>query len=289
MSAAKIYEYETKEISYHDKPAINFLYRTLLGRMLLRWLIKPTVSKFFGLLMDSRLSALFVPVFIKNNKICLAEYQDVKYKSFNDFFTREGKDGFRPISPNAFEAIAPCDGKLTAYPITAHCVFRIKNSVYDVSSLLGNKRLADEFANGICLIFRLTPDDYHRFCYIDDGKVLSTKKIKGVLHTVRPIAVQRYKVYAQNAREYTVLQTKHFGKVIQMEVGALFIGRIANHVTNGVFQRGEEKGMFEFGGSTVVLLFQKDAIKVDKMIFQNTRNNKETVVKMGTKIGEKLT
>lgn len=285
MNASK--PYETKEISYKDNPAINFMYHTLLGRMLLRLLIKPTISKFFGLLMDCRLSILFIPAFIKNNKICLDEYKSVKYKSFNDFFTREVKTGARPISKNKFDVIAPCDGKLTAYFITDKRVFRIKNSVYNVGELLVNEQLADEFMDGICLIFRLTPDDYHRYYYIDNGEVVSSKKIKGVLHTVRPIALQQYNVYAQNTREYTVLQTKNFGKVIQIEVGALFVGRIANHRTREVFKRGQEKGMFEFGGSTIVMLFQKNTIKVDENIVQNTRSNKETVVRMGNKIGEK--
>lgn len=285
MSAIK--PYETKEISYNDDPAINFLYHTLPGRILLRVLTKPAISRFLGMLLDRRFSTLFVQTFIKNNKICLDEYKDVKYSSFNDFFTREVRDGFRPISPDTFEVIAPCDSKLTAYPVTEDRVFRIKNSVYDVSSLLGDEKLADEFIDGMCLIFRLTPEDYHRYCYIDDGEIISSKKMKGVLHTVRPIALQGYNIYAQNAREYAVLQTRNFGKVIQMEVGALFIGRIVNHAASGTFKRGEEKGRFEFGGSTIVLLFQKDTIKVDEAILQNTRDNRETVVKMGNKIGEK--
>jgi phosphatidylserine decarboxylase len=116
---------------------------------------------------------------------------------------------------------------------------------------------------------------------------VSFKRIDGVLHTVRPISSKLYNVYAQNTREYTVMQTKNYGKVIQMEVGALFVGRITNHKRTGPFQRGDEKGMFEFGGSTVVMLFQKDRISVDEAIYINTEQNKETIVKMGDKIGEK--
>lgn len=279
--------YETKEISYKSSLAVNFLYLTLPGRMLLRQLIKPGISKFVGNLMDCSFSRLFVPVFIRCNRICMDDYKDESYKSFNDFFTREVKTGARPISLNGFDVIAPCDGKLTAYPIADNQVFRIKNTVYDVSSLLADEKLAGEFADGICLIFRLTPDDYHRYCYIDDGQVVFSKKIKGVLHTVRPIALQRYNVYAQNTREYTVIQTENFGKVVQMEVGALFIGRIVNHMTDRTFMRGQEKGMFEFGGSTVVLLFQKNKMIPDKIICQNTLDSKETVVRMGNKIGVK--
>ena len=83
------------------------------------------------------------------------------------------------------------------------------------------------------------------------------------------------------------MQTINFGKVIQMEVGALFVGHIKNYMTEGAFKRGDEKGMFEFGGSTIVMLFQKNSITIDDAICKNTRQNKETIVKMGYKIGEK--
>ncbi|MCL1947013.1 MAG: phosphatidylserine decarboxylase [Chitinivibrionia bacterium] len=285
MSAAT--QYETKEISFKDSFSVNFLYNTLFGRMLLLLLTKPAISKFGGFFMDTKISKILIPVFIKNNKICLDEYEKIKYASFNDFFKREIKKEFRPISKNISDVFACCDGKLTAYFIDNKSAFKIKNSIYDIGDLLADKQLADEFIDGICLIFRLTPNDYHRYCYIDDGEYIISKKIKGVLHAVRPIALSKYKVYTQNSREYAVLQTKNFGKIIQMEVGALFIGRITNNAKNGIFSRGEEKGMFEFGGSTIVMLFQKNAVKIDNIIYENTQKNRETVVKMGNKIGEK--
>ena len=281
-------KFETYDMTAKDSAGISFLYNNLLGRMLLCLLISPVISKFFGFVMDSGISKIMIPSFIKNNDINLEEYKDVKYKSFNDFFTREVRQGFRPISANASDVIAPCDGKLTAYPISAESLFKIKNSIYGISALLQDERLSEDFTGGLCLIFRLMPNDYHRYCFIDDGEIISGKKINGVLHTVRPIAIQKYSVYTQNSREYAVQQTKNFGKIIQMEVGALFVGRIANKVKNGAFKRGDEKGMFEFGGSTIVMLFQKDAIKIDSEICENTQQNKETIVKMGDKIGEKI-
>ena len=281
-------KFETYDMSCNENLYILFLYKTLPGRIILRLLLKRTISKFLGIIMDSGISRFLIHAFIKNNNICMDEYKTTKYKSFNDFFTREIKKGGRVISTNTHEVIAPCDGKMTVYPITSDSVFRIKNSVYSVNGLLQNRQLADDFTGGICLIFRLMPDDYHRYCYIDDGEIVSQKKIKGVFHTVRPIAMQRYNIYTQNSREYAVLQTINFGKVIQIEVGALFIGRIVNHIKEGAFKRGDEKGMFEFGGSTIILLFQKDVIKADDIIYENTQQNKETIVKMGNKIGEKI-
>jgi phosphatidylserine decarboxylase len=250
--------------------------------MLLSVLIRPPVSKLVGVLMDSSFSRLFIRGFIKRNKI--KTDQSVKYSSFNAFFARKEE---RVFTAGEQEVAAPCDGRLMAYAITDDSVFRIKNSLYSVGSLLRDRRLAAEFKGGICLIFRLTPSDYHRYCYIDDGEVVTARKIKGVLHTVRPIAVERYRVYVQNSREYAVLQTQNFGKIIQMEVGALFIGRIVNYAVKKNIKRGEEKGMFEFGGSTIVVLFRKGAVAIDDVIWENTRQGKETVVRLGERIGEK--
>lgn len=279
--------FETIEMKDKDTLSVNFLYKTFLGRCFLKLLIKPKISKFFGFLMDSKISTIFISSFVRKNNIDLSEYKDCKYKSFNDFFTREIKIEKRPFSKNENELFAPCDGKLTAYEITEDSFFSIKNSVYDLETLLENKNLGAEFSNGICLIFRLTPDNYHRYHFVDDGKILSSKKIDGVLHTVRPIALENYKIYSQNAREYTILETENFGKVVQIEVGALFVGRIKNYEIEN-FKRGDEKGMFEFGGSTVVMLFQKEKIKIIEELFENTKNSRETIIKMGEKLGEKV-
>jgi phosphatidylserine decarboxylase len=295
--AAERGTYKTVAISEKDNLSVSFLYNTPPGRLILRLLVKPAVSKIFGRLANSRLSRIFIKKFIRKNNIDMGEYLNTggkyKYKSFNDFFIREIKKECRPLPEDMRAVFAPCDGKLTAYPITDQTetktdagVFKIKNSLYTVGSLLADKELAKEFEGGVCLIFRLMPDDYHRYYYIAGGEILSHRKIKGRLHTVRAVALKRYNIYAQNSREYITAQTKKFGKIIQMEVGALFVGRVSNHKTEGAFSRGEEKGMFEFGGSTVVMLFQKDKIKIDAIIFENTKNNKETIVKLGDKIGE---
>jgi phosphatidylserine decarboxylase len=278
--------YETVPILYRDGVVVNFLYNKLAGRMFLSLLVRPLVSKFAGVILDSPPTKLLIRGFVKRNNIIMEEYLNVKYKSFNDFFIREIKKELRPFADDPLDLAAPSDGKLTAYPITPDCIFRIKNSTYTIEGLLQDSELAAEFAGGICLIFRLSPDDYHRYAYIDDGESISRKKIKGVLHTVRAVSQERYKVFVQNAREYEVMQTSRFGKVIQMEVGALFVGRISNREMNRTFKRGDEKGMFEFGGSTVVMLFQNNKITLDEAIYANTQNDRETFVRMGCKIGE---
>ena len=277
--------YDIVEISGKDNIGINFLYKTMPGRLLLKVLIRPFVSDFAGFLMDSVFSKFFIRKFVKSNNINMSEYEDEKYRSFNNFFSRKVKSELRPFPEDTRGLASPCDSKLTAYPITEDGVFNIKNSVYDITGLLNDKSLANEYTGGVCLIFRLTPDDYHRYSYIDNGEILSYKKIKGVLHTVRPLSHRYYKIYVQNSREYAVMQTENFGKIVQMEVGALFVGRIKNHAESGQVKRGAEKGLFEFGGSTIVMLFQKGRVEIDKAIYENTQQDKETIVKQGCKIG----
>ena len=284
-SAMSDTKFETYDMSRDDSLFISFLYKTFPGRLLLSIIIRPIFSKFFGFIMSSGISKPFISGFVKKNNIDLSEYKDVRYSSFNEFFWREIKEEFRPVCPNADDLVAPCDGKLSAYKITDDSVFEIKKSHYDITSLLADGQLAEDFSGGICLIFRLMPVDYHRYCYIDDCEVVSRKKIKGVLHTVRPIAMRRYRIFAQNSREYAVLKTKNLGKVVQMEVGALCVGKIINNDGENHFSRGQERGMFEFGASTVVMLFQKDAVLVDDVIFENTQHDMETVVRMGSRIG----
>ena len=277
--------YEAAEIPAAGNAAVRFLYNTVPGRILLTLLIRTTVSKLAGSILRSPASRFFIKGFIRRNGINMEEYRDEKYKSFNDFFIREIKEGFRPFPDNVYDLAAPCDGKLTAYPVTTNSVFSIKHSQYSVFDLLEDNELAGEFSDGICLIYRLTPDDYHRYLFIDDGVVLSQKRINGVLHTVQPAAHQKCNVFSQNTREYTVMETCNFGKVIQIEVGALFVGRITNHNKSRTVKRGDEKGMFQFGGSTIVMLFQKDAVAISDSIYENTLKGKETIIKMGSKVG----
>lgn len=265
--------------------ALTFLYRTAVGRIFLKLLTRPAVSRIVGRFMDSRLSIPFIGSFVRHNHMDLSDYEPVRYRSYNDFFTRRIRPELRPIDRAPAHLISPCDSKLAAYPIDEGSRFWIKQSSYSVDDLLGNDPIAADYQGGTCLIFRLTVDDYHRYCYLDDGHKGENRFIGGELHTVKPIALDTCNIYKRNCREYTVLHTEHFGDVVQVEVGAMMVGKIKNHHGTASFRRGEEKGMFEFGGSTIVLLLKKGAAAVDQDIFDNTREHRETIVQMGQKIG----
>lgn len=271
--------------NHKQNELLKKLYDTAYGRCLLKVLTLPAVSKAAGLYMDSPLSKPLIAPFIRKNGIDTSQYIMRDFRSYNQFFTRRIKPEKRPIDRVPSHLISPCDSKLSVYRIDIGSVFAIKGSHYRVCDLLKNSFLARRFEGGYCCIFRLEVDDYHRYCYIDSGRKSDNVFIAGELHTVNPIAMKRYNIYKRNSREYTVLHTDNFGDVAQIEVGAMLVGRICNRHGVHEFVRGEEKGRFEFGGSTIVLLFERDAIVPDPDLLKNTAEGFETVVKYGEKIG----
>ena len=263
------------------------LYGSIAGRMLLKVLTAPAVSCIAGTFMDSPLSKPLIKPFIRKSGIDTSEYVMSGFRSYNDFFTRRIKPEKRPVDLTPEHLISPCDSKLTVHKISSRSIFTIKGSRYRVSQLLDNDFLAKRYCGGYCFIFRLEVNDYHRYCYIDSGVKSDNTFIAGELHTVNPIALERYNIYKRNCREYTVLHTDNFGDVVQIEVGAMLVGRIVNLHEECSFRRGDEKGRFEFGGSTIVLLFEKDCVVPDEDILRNSAEGNETIVKYGGKIGKR--
>ena len=243
------------------------------------------VSKAAGAFLSSRLSVPLIKPFVRKNNIDLSQFEPGPYPNYNEFFSRKIRPELRPVDQEPQHLIAPCDSKLTVLPITPESRFTLKDTPYTVASLLRSEELAQKYAGGTAMIFRLTVDDYHRYCYMADGQKEENVKIPGVLHTVNPIANDVVPIYKENSREYSILHTEHFGDVLMMEVGALLVGKIVNHHGKARVVRGQEKGYFQFGGSTVVVLLEKDKAHIDADILANSCEHAETVVKMGEKIG----
>ncbi len=261
------------------------LYGSALGRALIRPLVQPGVSRLIKKLMSTGLSARFVPGFCRSNGIDLEDYQKQVFTSYNDFFIRYIKSDRRPIDPDRSRLISPCDAKLRAYPISTTARVRIKQTEYSLSSLLQDENLAARFEGGLLCIFRLTVDDYHHYSYVEDGEISGERFIPGLLHTVNPVAEEQVPIYKTNSRAYQLLRTHTMGTVLMMEVGALSIGEICNLHRQTTVKRGEEKGFFAFGGSTVILAFQKDRVSLDEDILRNQAGGFETIVKLGESIG----
>jgi phosphatidylserine decarboxylase len=262
------------------------LYGHQLGRVLLRPLVSPAFSKFGGIVLSSRLSAVLVKPFAKHNRIDLSGCKKEKFDSFNDFFTRELKPTMRPVDMDPQALPAPCDARLSVFPIGKDSRFLVKNTSYTVSALLLDTYLARKYEGGYLFLFRLCVDDYHRYIYPVDARKSCNIRIPGVFHTVNPVANDVYPIYKENTREYCLLKTEEFGTILMMEVGAMLVGKIENHQEGSAsVKRGEEKGNFAFGGSTILLLTPKNSVEPLCKFLEATEAGRETKVRMGEVVG----
>lgn len=266
---------------------LHFLYKTIPGRLVLKVLTAKWVSDLAGFYLDSAHSKKLIAPFVRSNSIDLKDYEPCDYKCFNEFFCRKIRPELRPMDMDENHLMSPCDGLLSVYPIKDGVVMNIKQSKYSVKDLLQDAELAAEFDEGTCLVFRLCVNHYHRYHFAEAGKMLKEKKISGLLHTVRPIALRALPVFTENSREYAVYETKNFGKMVQMEVGAMLVGKIDNHPNMKSFERGQEKGRFLYGGSTVILMLQKDQVQFPDWFKESASPDLEIPVQMGQCLGYK--
>ena len=266
---------------------LHMMYSHAAGRAAMKPLVQPVVSRAAGCFLDSRWSVPMIAPFVKKNHISLKECTVRQFISFNDFFVRKLKSNARPFSREPEDFISPCDARLTVYPVCENGKFEIKNTAYTLEQLLRDRKLARRYQGGTLFLFRLSVDDYHRYLFVDDGVCSAERRIEGVLHTVNPAANDYCPIYKENTRTYTLLRSANFGTLLQMEVGAMMVGKIVNEDPRHVrsVQRGEEKGYFAFGGSTVIVLAQKGTVVPEKRIRNYSRLGIETRVRQGETIG----
>ncbi len=269
----------------HGKESLETLYNTVHGRVLLKLFFSNRVySRLVAAGEKSPLSSRKIEGFIEKYNISMAEYENRVFRSFDEFFTRKKRKEYLKVDGDKKALISPCDGKLQVFKIDDALRLKVKGSMYNLAELLEDDKIVNRYRGGTCLVYRLSVDDYHRYCHIDDGRPLLSRFIKGKLHTVRPIA-KRYNVFKENQREYVVLNTENLGEIIYMEVGALQIGKINNHKLRK-FKKGQEKGYFSYGASTIVIILQDGTVKMDNDILEMSRKNIEVKVRYGEKVGE---
>lgn len=281
----------------NDK-SVEFLYGTKAGKLILQTILFLKVPKLLGCFLRSPLSRFYISKFIRQNKIDMTGFEGVKFKSFNDFFTRK-KD--IQLNAGADDFISPADSLLSVFSVNENSTFHVKGFDYTLADFFGLnerkfseetkeeiKQLINTYSGGSCLIFRLCATDYHRYCYIDEGKQGENHFIKGSLYSVQPAACENFRVYTKNRRNWSILETKNFGKIAQIEVGAFSVGGIVNELNSGEsFMKGQEKGYFDLHGSTIVLLVEKNKIKLIPEITEYLKTNAEYRVKIGQHIAAK--
>ncbi len=268
---------------------LKWLYNNPIGELSLYALVKrKLISDFYGNRMNSANSKTKIAKFISDFNIEMHKFENTDYKSFNDFFTRKYKPEFIKIDTNSNVLISPADSKVLAYKNIQNTNFIVKGAKFNLSEFLQNDSLANVYKDGSLFIFRLCPADYHRFHFPFSGTTLKNTKINGFYYSVSPIALRKnVEIYCENKREYTIFKTQYFDNVIMAEVGATLVGSIINTHKSKKLLKGEEKGFFKFGGSTIILILKKGTIKIDNDLINNTLNNLETEIKFGEQIALK--
>ena len=297
MTAAPIRYYhrykqtvETEQV--YGENWLRWAYENPAGRFVV-WLLARRVwfSKWYGWKMNQRVSALRVIPFVAKYEIDADEFAKsaFDYKTFNEFFYRALKPGARPIAPGGRVAVLPADGRHLAFPdVDASDGFYVKGAKFTLAELLGDPALAGQFAGGAMLISRLCPVDYHRFHFPVDGTPGEPRLINGWLYSVSPVALRRNLRYlVENKRVITLIESPAFGTVAMIEVGATNVGAIRQGFMPGRFAaKGAEKGLFAFGGSCVITLFQAGRIRFDEDLVAQSAQCVETYARMGDRLGE---
>ena len=285
---------ETGEKQTETVPGENWLrwlYHHPFGKLALHSIVKRKfLSQWYGNRIDTPDSARRIPEFIQSLGIDMDEalLPQEAFKTFNDFFIRELKPSARPVDPDSRALVSPADGKVLAFEnLESLGTFFTKGQVFSLAHFLQDSDLTDKYSGATLMIIRLAPVDYHRFHFPGDGRISRSRVINGTYYSVSPYAVKnRMKIYWENKREYSILGTDAFGDILMCEVGATMVGSIVqDYVPESMVKKGEQKGWFKFGGSTVILLFEKDKVTVDPDILHNTRNGYETRIKMGERCG----
>ena len=270
---------------------MNWLYTSVLGKGVLELFIKRKIaSRLYGAYCDRAGSIKRIPQFIQDLNIDMTEFETpaTGFRNFNEFFYRKLKADGLHFTQEADVFPAPCEGKLLAWEnIDVRKLVQIKEMQYSLAELIGNETLSADYAEGCCLVFRLNPANYHRFHFVDQGICSPAARINGWYYSVNPISLQSMeKIFCSNKREWSILHTENYGKVLYVEVGATFVGSVVQTYQPQVkVQRGAEKGYFKFGGSTVILFLQKNTAVIDRDILEHSAQGMECSVKLGEKIG----
>jgi phosphatidylserine decarboxylase len=278
---------------------IKFLYTSFAGQRVGGIFTNRYFSKLYGGLQDLPNSHKKVRPFIEKFNIPIDEYEpgtrpslDARdsYRTFNEFFIRKFKLGKRNFVSESHRMPAFAEARYVGFEaINDKSLYPVKGNFLRAKDLIGNEQVAKIFEGGPLLIARLCPVDYHRYHYPDDGKVLDHYSIPGAFDSVNPMALKfKNQIFIQNERYVSVLQTENFGRLAYIEVGAICVGKIVqSHRWNKPFTRGEEKGYFLFGGSTVIVVGEKGAWKPSQDIISNTDKGIETYLHLGLEVAVK--
>lgn len=292
-----------REIRYRDRASGEMLVEELILPRLQMMVLGSRVFLFFanlflntyffcwliGKWLDRSGSRKTISEFIKKYDLNLDEVEHPveDYPNLNAFFSRRLKAGARPFITDPQVFCSPCDGKVMVYPeLDEGTRLPVKGAYVTLDALMASEEAALPFVGGSGMVIRLAPYDYHRYHFPVEGISTTAQEILGKYYLVNPIALEvKPDLFAHNKRMVTYLDTEHFGQVMIMEVAGFAVGRMVQTFEPGSVVRGQEKGFFQFGGSTLVLLFEPKRMVFDRDLVADSLAGIEVQVLTGTQLG----
>lgn len=288
------YSKSIEEEKVYAEPFLRFLYGSSLGKLTLNSLIKRKIfSTVYGRIMKRPSSQKRILPFVEQYHINtdVLEKKIDEFESFDAFFSRKLRPSARPITSGTDKLVFPCDGRhLLIENFKEIPPFFVKGQLFDLRHLLLNETLFNQFKNGVALISRLCPADYHRFHFPCDAIIQKIYRVNGDYRSVSPIATQKdISILLENKRIVSLLHSENFGAFLMIEVGATCVGSITETASAGkLYPKGHEKGYFSFGGSTVISIFLKDRIIFNEDLKTSSQNGLELFALMGDEMGIKV-
>lgn len=286
-----------ERMSVYVRLGIRLLYKGLksnnMEKKRIRKLLKSLSFK-QGKKYDDPASAAEINAFIAFHQLDMSEVllPTDQFKNFNEFFYRALKPGARPCSApdDSRVIVSPADCRSVVFnTIDAAQSIWVKGREFTVERLLGDAYPQDakRYHGGSLGIFRLAPQDYHRFHIPVDGILDEPKLIEGEYYTVNPMAIRSaLDVYGENVRVICPIDSVSHGRVMVICIGAMMVGStVITRKKGEEVKRAEELGYFKFGGSTLLLLFEPGQMKYDEDLTDNSRSALETLVRVGMSIG----
>src|SRR3954452_24578673 len=268
-------------------------YESKPHRSIVQWITSsPTVDWAIAAYQNTGFSARKIEPFIRKHHIDMSEFEPGPFDSYAAFFERRFLPGKRTFPAATGEMCAFAEARYFAWErLAPDQRFPVKGSSLDAETLLGSASRATAFEGGPVILARLSPVDYHHLHYVDDGMTLETDRLGKKLWTVNKNALQAQPdILFRNERSIQLLETRHFGRLGFVEIGALTVGRVVQqHDIKKPFRRGDEKASFRFGGSAVVMFGEPDRWCPSRDLLERTQDGVETLVRLGEVIAHRTT
>ncbi|KAK0755599.1 hypothetical protein N5P37_011841 [Trichoderma harzianum] len=216
-----------------------------------------------------------------------------RYPTFEDFFTRALKTASRPICnvDDPSHAVVVADSRVVVFNSIGEAkALWIKGKNFSLNDLVMSNEVGDKFRHAAIASFRLSPQDYHRYHSPVQGTIQSFQSLPGDYYQVDPVALQsNVDILTRNRRDFVVMETKEFGEVLFVAIGATDVGSVQIHKkyqrAGETVKKGDELGVFLFGGSSIIVAFQRGSIKFDDDLLGLSEQKIQTSVEVGMSLG----